>query len=278
MQCSLSKTPFGEHQSVTSKIIPTQLVGSENSGKITIGSSSFTSEPQMKQSLASLFSSQKPQPMTTSHTQEKPQVAVRSIVAQPAVSKENQTIYIGCINYSVTQNDLMTAFRPFGNIVTCRLVPLQTGSGHRGYAFIEYDNPTSAAIAIETMNDAQFHGRALKVKYQSSSTTSGTNPGPTSSTITQPLLQNPVQVLPSPSPSPSDSADALLRAKQLALQFSKQHSAKPAAPTSTTIGNVINPHGDHDVSSDFNDDSEFISSAQRADLIRKLAMRDSYPG
>jgi len=72
-------------------------------------------------------------------------------------------VFIGSIFYEVTESQLRDAFSPYGpiNIVNLNLDPM-TGK-HKGFAFIWYDIPEAAQLAIETMNSANMWGRPIKV-------------------------------------------------------------------------------------------------------------------
>jgi len=72
-------------------------------------------------------------------------------------------VFIGSIFYEVTEAQLRDAFSPFGQIkvVNLNLDPM-TGK-HKGFAFIWYDIPEAAQLAIETMNSANMWGRPIKV-------------------------------------------------------------------------------------------------------------------
>ena len=60
-------------------------------------------------------------------------------------------VFIGSIFYEVTEAQLRDAFSPFGQIkvVNLNLDPM-TGK-HKGFAFIWYDIPEAAQLAIETV-------------------------------------------------------------------------------------------------------------------------------
>jgi len=72
-------------------------------------------------------------------------------------------VFIGSIFYEVTEGQLRDAFSPYGQIkvVNLNLDPM-TGK-HKGFAFIWYDIPEAAQLAIEVMNSASMWGRPIKV-------------------------------------------------------------------------------------------------------------------
>merc|ERR1711990_414354 len=85
-----------------------------------------------------------------------------SAQSQQVMSLMSQ-VFIGSIFYEVTESQLRDAFSPYGQIkvVNLNLDPM-TGK-HKGFAFIWYDIPEAAQLAIETMNSASMWGRPIKV-------------------------------------------------------------------------------------------------------------------
>lgn len=76
--------------------------------------------------------------------------------------RRNQT---GGLEDGVTENTLHAAFLPFGTIRQVSL-PLDVESNqHRGFAFVEFEEPGDAADAMDNMNGAELFGRVLRVNY-----------------------------------------------------------------------------------------------------------------
>ena len=90
--------------------------------------------------------------------------------AQAASAAPKTTLYVGGLDDSVTAATLHAAFIPFGDVKDVPL-PLDPGTGsHRGFAFVEYENPADAAAAVENMNDAELLGRVLRVNLAQNKT------------------------------------------------------------------------------------------------------------
>ncbi|CAG8437787.1 15277_t:CDS:10 [Acaulospora morrowiae] len=72
-------------------------------------------------------------------------------------------IYVGSINFELTEQHLRVVFGQFGAIksVSMSLDP-HTGK-HKGFCFIEFETPEGASLALESMNGAELGGRQLKV-------------------------------------------------------------------------------------------------------------------
>lgn len=71
--------------------------------------------------------------------------------------------YVGSLGYATTADTVTTFFKPFGSIKTTDLPWDQMTGNHKGYAFVEYDCPEAAQLAIEQMNGQLVDGRAIKV-------------------------------------------------------------------------------------------------------------------
>ncbi|CAG8600223.1 2210_t:CDS:2, partial [Funneliformis caledonium] len=72
-------------------------------------------------------------------------------------------IYVGSINFELTEQHLRVVFGQYGAIksVSMSLDPL-TGK-HKGFCFIEFETPEGASLALDSMNGAELGGRQLKV-------------------------------------------------------------------------------------------------------------------
>ncbi|RYP12986.1 hypothetical protein DL765_007073 [Monosporascus sp. GIB2] len=76
------------------------------------------------------------------------------------------TVYVGGLASVVTVGNLHDAFIPFGEIADVSLPkndnPNSTES-HRGFAYVEYEDPEDAKEAIDNMDQAELFGRVLRV-------------------------------------------------------------------------------------------------------------------
>jgi len=73
------------------------------------------------------------------------------------------SIYVGSINFDIREDTVKEAFLPFGPMRSINLAFDHVANKHKGFAFIEYDIPEAAFIAIEQMNDVMLGGRNIKV-------------------------------------------------------------------------------------------------------------------
>ena len=73
------------------------------------------------------------------------------------------SIYVGNLSYEVTSEDLNEVFAEYGTVQRVH-IPTDRDTGRaRGFAFVEMQTEAEEAKAIETLDEAQWMGRSLKV-------------------------------------------------------------------------------------------------------------------
>ncbi|OBT83496.1 hypothetical protein VE02_06892 [Pseudogymnoascus sp. 03VT05] len=76
------------------------------------------------------------------------------------------TVYVGGLAPVVDAASLHAAFIPFGEIVDVSLpkpeAPLSTDL-HRGFGYVEFEDPSDALEAIDNMDQSELFGRVIKV-------------------------------------------------------------------------------------------------------------------
>lgn len=72
-------------------------------------------------------------------------------------------IYVGSINFEIKEDTIKQAFIPFGPIKSVNLSWDPVTNKHKGFAFIEYEIPEAAQLALEQMNSVMIGGRNIKV-------------------------------------------------------------------------------------------------------------------
>lgn len=77
-------------------------------------------------------------------------------------------IYVGSINFEIKEDTIKQAFQPFGPIKSVNLSWDSVTNKHKGFAFVEYDVPEAASLAMEQMNGVMIGGRNIKVEFFSS--------------------------------------------------------------------------------------------------------------
>ncbi|CEF64853.1 RNA-binding protein with serine-rich domain 1 [Strongyloides ratti] len=78
---------------------------------------------------------------------------------------KNKRLVIRDLTQNVTKEHVKEIFENYGTITHIDMVPLKRyeGSMHRGYCFIEYDDPEDALKAVKYMNDGWLDGRRIRV-------------------------------------------------------------------------------------------------------------------
>ena len=81
---------------------------------------------------------------------------------QQAISMMSR-IYVGCINYDVREDSIKQAFLPFGPIRSITMSWDSLTGKHKGFAFVEFEQPEAAQLALEQMNGILVCSRNIKV-------------------------------------------------------------------------------------------------------------------
>jgi len=70
---------------------------------------------------------------------------------------QKSRLYVGNLNYAVTEDQLKELFGAHGTVVSVKLI------GDRGFGFVEMSTPEEAEHAMEALNDSEFQDRKLRV-------------------------------------------------------------------------------------------------------------------
>ena len=76
------------------------------------------------------------------------------------------TVYVGGLASMLNAANLHAAFIPFGDIVDISLPKPEAPSStelHRGFGYVEFEDPADAKEAIDNMDQAELFGRVIKV-------------------------------------------------------------------------------------------------------------------
>jgi len=74
-----------------------------------------------------------------------------------------KNIYVGNLDYGVTEEQLRTAFEPYGQVDKVTLIRDRDTGQPRGFGFVEMAGDSEAQNAIQALNGAQVGGRAITV-------------------------------------------------------------------------------------------------------------------
>ncbi|KAI4900329.1 hypothetical protein NFI96_028616 [Prochilodus magdalenae] len=72
-------------------------------------------------------------------------------------------VYVGSIYYELGEDTIRQAFAPFGPIKSIDMSWDSVTLKHKGFAFVEYEVPEAAQLALEQMNSVMLGGRNIKV-------------------------------------------------------------------------------------------------------------------
>lgn len=72
-------------------------------------------------------------------------------------------VYVGSISFELKEDMVRAAFAPFGPIKSINMSWDPVTQKHKGFAFVEYELPEAAQLALEQMNGVMMGGRNIKV-------------------------------------------------------------------------------------------------------------------
>ena len=72
-------------------------------------------------------------------------------------------LYVGNLDFKVTENDLRDAFAAYGTVAEANLVMDRATGRPRGFGFVTMSSPEEAQKAIEGLNGKDLAGRAVTV-------------------------------------------------------------------------------------------------------------------
>lgn len=72
-------------------------------------------------------------------------------------------VYVGSISFELKEETVKETFAPFGAIKSINMSKDPVTLKHKGFAFVEYELPEAAQLALEHMNGKQLGGRQIKV-------------------------------------------------------------------------------------------------------------------
>ena len=75
----------------------------------------------------------------------------------------NTKLFVGNLDFKVTENDLQDTFAAFGTVVEANLMVDKMSGRPRGFAFITMGSPEEAQKAIQALNGTDLKGRNLTV-------------------------------------------------------------------------------------------------------------------
>ncbi|XP_053603385.1 MKI67 FHA domain-interacting nucleolar phosphoprotein-like [Plodia interpunctella] len=79
--------------------------------------------------------------------------------------KERGLVYLAHVPHGFYENEMTQYFKQFGMVTNVRVIRSKRTGNSKGYAFVEFKEPTVAQIVAETMNNYLMGKRLLKAAY-----------------------------------------------------------------------------------------------------------------
>lgn len=77
-------------------------------------------------------------------------------------------IYVGNLNYNLTENEIQKLFEVFGEVLKVTLIINKRTGKSRGYGFVHMRNELDASRAVNELNERKVAGRRLIVLFSHS--------------------------------------------------------------------------------------------------------------
>ncbi|MDH5718461.1 MAG: RNA-binding protein [Spirochaetia bacterium] len=72
-------------------------------------------------------------------------------------------IYVGNLDYGITNQSLHDLFAEFGEVVSANIITDRDTGRPKGFAFVEMSNKNDGIKAISKLNGQEVNGREIKV-------------------------------------------------------------------------------------------------------------------
>ncbi len=72
-------------------------------------------------------------------------------------------IFVGNLDFKLTNDDLQDAFQPYGEVESARIINDRDTDHPKGFGFVEMPNKEEALKAIEALDGSELSGRKIAV-------------------------------------------------------------------------------------------------------------------
>ena len=72
-------------------------------------------------------------------------------------------VYVGNLNYDLSEDDLKPAFEEFGEVTSAKLISDRYSGRSKGFGFVEMSSDDEAKAAIEALSGKELNGRTMVV-------------------------------------------------------------------------------------------------------------------
>lgn len=80
-------------------------------------------------------------------------------------AEKSSKLFVGGLAWAATDDDLKTAFEPYGEIVEAVVVRYPDTGRSKGFGFVTYATIEEAEKAIKSLDGKEITGRAIKVSF-----------------------------------------------------------------------------------------------------------------
>jgi RNA recognition motif-containing protein len=74
-------------------------------------------------------------------------------------------IYVGNLNYRMTEDSLRELFAKYGEVVSVKIVQDRYSGRSKGFGFVEMSDKGEGEKAIQGLNDSEVEGRNIRVNF-----------------------------------------------------------------------------------------------------------------
>lgn len=74
-------------------------------------------------------------------------------------------IYVGNLNYRMTEETLQELFAKYGEVVSAKIIKDRYSGRSKGFGFVEMTNKDDGEKAIQELNDSEVDGRNIRVNF-----------------------------------------------------------------------------------------------------------------
>ncbi|KAH9482306.1 RNA-binding motif protein, X-linked 2 [Psilocybe cubensis] len=79
--------------------------------------------------------------------------------------KDSAYIFVGGLNYDLTEGDVITIFSQFGEVLDVNMPRDKDTGARKGFAFLMYEDQRSTILAVDNLNGAKVLDRTLRVDH-----------------------------------------------------------------------------------------------------------------
>ncbi len=72
-------------------------------------------------------------------------------------------VFVGNLPYSTTNESLKEFFEKAGEVTEVKIIKDRESGRSKGFGFVTFETEEAAVKAVESLNDAEFEGRKLRV-------------------------------------------------------------------------------------------------------------------